>query len=148
MSDDSTPLRPAGSSATITPIKPNCIFEDTCGKPLGDNPWLIEAVEEICEFLAIPVSSVQTHSQFWAAFAALADPNSSTEYVMANCRRVMRILAKYHLALDDENDTRLAAMARRKVLMKIVRGEALAPTDTERVVRLMQQQGMLVSPTA
>jgi len=145
MTDDFTP-RPTGSGATITPIKPNCIFEDTCGKPLGDNPWMIEAVEEVCAFHAIPTSALKTHSQFWSAFIAVADPKSSNEYVVDNCWRVFRILSKYHLALDDENDTRLAAMARRKVLMKIARGEPLGPNDTERVVRLLEQQGMLASP--
>ncbi|AHY45265.1 hypothetical protein [Stutzerimonas decontaminans] len=44
------------------------------------------------------------------------------------------------------NDTRLAAMARRKELMKIARGEPLGPNDTDRVIRLMEQQGMLASP--
>lgn len=126
-------------TSNVRLLKPHLQFQDTCGVPIAGKPGYEEAVRDVCAYLGIHPSAIQTKSQFLVALQAMAPNDASPEQQIKGVGLAAKIYAKLIVA-PLQGRTDLASLAVIRAVDKLYANEVLSESEMQHVERLSELQ--------
>ncbi len=120
----------------IIPIKPGCVFSDTCGKSLEDAPGSIAAAREISRQLGVPASAIQTQSQLKQAFTAQIEHSKTDPEALVALGTIMADL----IAAKLDGRTDLASLSVLRAVSKANSFQPVSAGEIDQMQRLVEMQ--------